>query len=253
MSRESHIDRKLLKKPDSFVVLGRKLLAKLLEERKVLWVAGAVVAAGAAIYYGYGAWHNSRLNRDWLAYHLADEAKPEEQTAKRKEVFEKGGRTRAAFLAAVSLGDHYLQAAQAKVEATKAEGKSERTLQKDTEPKLSLEESANAASEWYKKALAFSFLLPAEKEMLILDEGNSLEIAGKREEAKVSYQKAADMNGPVKPLALLHLGRLYEAAQDREKAKSLYQSVSTDFGSTEYSRVAKNYLRRMDSPLLANP
>lgn len=257
MSRESQVDRKALKRPDGFVQVGRRALESLVQERKFIFGGLGVVALVCLAYYGYSGWTDRQLNRDWIAYYQAEDAKEGDQPAKFKEAYEKGGKTRAAFLAAVSLADHFLRSAQYKAEfaqqgSKKADPKKTSSL-KDLEPALSLEQASQSASEWYKKALEFSLLLPGERELLTLDYGQSLEIQNKLDEAQTAYQSVVDMNGQSKPLALLHLGRMFEMKKDKEKAKSLYQSVSTDFGNTEYARIAKNYLRRMDSALLANP
>ncbi len=244
MSHEPHVDRKALKKPDGFVQLGLRALGALFQERNYVMGALVCVALAAAAYYGYSAWNRRVLARDWLAYYQAETAKESEQVAKYKQAYENGGKTRAAFLAAVALGDHYFQSAQSKVQAATG---------KDLEPSLSLDQAAQNSVDWYRKAGEFSFLLQAEKDLLTLNLGQAFELQGKADEAQSVYQKVADGNGPSRAMALLSVGRIWEAKKNSEKAKATYQAVATDFANTEYAKIAKNYLRRMDSPLLANP
>jgi hypothetical protein len=231
MSRE-HVDRKALKQPDNFVALGQRALVALLKQKSVLLGAlvGTVVLALA--YYGYGAWKDSQLNRGWLAFYQAEEAKEADRPSKWKEAFERGGSTRAAYMAAVSLGDYYYKAFETPI------------------PGTTPEQAAASAAEWYTKALSFSLLLPSERELLTMNLGQALELQKKTEEALASYQKSAAMGGQSKPLALLHVGRLQEAKKDKEAARTSYQSIVADFAMSEYARIARNYLRRMDSALL---
>lgn len=231
MSRE-HMDRKALKQPDNFVALGQKALVALLKQKTVLLAGLGGVLAVALAFYGYGAWKDRQLNRGWIAFYQAEEAKEAEKPAKWKEAYEKGGSTRAAYMAAVTLGDYYFKAFETPV------------------PNTTLEQAADLAVEWYNKALSFSLLLASERELLTLNLGQALELQKKTDEALATYQKAVAMGGQSKPLALLHVGRLLEAKKDSEAAKAAYQSIIADFAMSEYARVARNYLRRMGSALL---
>ncbi len=255
MSRD-RIDRKKLKLPDGFVRKGREVLRALFREPKIALIALVFVGVGVGAYYAYDAWASRRLNRDWITYYQADEAKGAERTVKMKAAFESGGNTRAALAAAVFLADHYYGSAQKKAERAKVkevtgkEAKKAKEDEADLEPTLSAQQAAEAAVDWYTKALGFSLLVPGEREMLTLDAGHSLELQGKWDEALGRYQSVVEMGGQAKPLAMLHSGRMHELKKDRDTAKTLYRSISEEFANTEYARLAKNYLRSMDSALL---
>ncbi len=255
MSRE-RIDRKQLKRPDGFVQKGRQIVESLFREPRAALIALGVVAIGVGAYYAYDAYASRRLNRDWIAYYQADEAKGADRTAKMKAAFETGGNTRAALSAAVFLADHYYGAAQQKAERAKVKSVSGKDAKKpkegeeDPEPSLSPQQAAEAAAEWYGKALGFSLLLAGEREMLTLDAGHALELQGKWDEALGRYKSVVEMAGPAKPLAMLHSGRMHEVKKEKDAAKNLYQSISQEFANTEYARLAKNYLRGMNSALL---
>ncbi len=231
MSRE-HMDRKALKQPDNFVALGQRALVALLKQKSAL--AGGLVGilVVALAYYGYGAWTDRQLNRGWIAFYQAEEAPEADRPSKWKEAYESGGSTRAAYMAAVSLGDYYFKAFETPVAGTTSE------------------QAAQSAVEWYSKALSFSLLLPSERELLTMNLGQALELQKKNDEALASYQKTAAMGGQSKPLALLHVGRLLESKKDTEAARAAYQSIIADFAMSEYARIARNYLRRMGSALL---
>jgi hypothetical protein len=269
MSRDPKIDRKTLKKNDTFVVKGRQALNALMQERRVIGVGIAGLALLVGGYYAYDAYSTRRLNKDWVAYYQAEEAKGDEQITKLKEAFKSGGNTRGTFMAAVTLGDHYMDAGRRKIEAdkVKANGGSkppakdakvdptkkaaEEEARKDIEPTLTVEQCGVNAAEWYGKALGTSGLLDSERELLTLDQGHALEMQGKWDEAAAQYKSVADRGGQSKPLALIHLGRMHELKQDKEGAKALYKTVAQEFSSSEYATTAKSYLRRMDSALLA--
>lgn len=51
---------------------------------------------------------------------------------------------------------------------------------------------------------------------------------------------------------MVNSGRAQEAKKDVEAAKLTYQTVATEYPNTEYARLAKNYLRMIDSPLLSS-
>lgn len=255
MSRE-RIDRKQLKRPDGFVQKGRQIFESLFREPRSALIALGVLGIGIGAYYAYDAYASRRLNRDWIAYYQADEAKGADRVAKMKSAFESGGNTRAAVSAAVFLADHYYGAAQLKAEqqkvkqATGKEPKKRKEGEEDPEPTMTTTQAAEAATQWYGKALGFSLLLPGEREMLTLDAGHALELQGKWDEALGRYKSVVEMEGQAKPLAMLHSGRMHEVKKEKDAAKTLYQSISQEFANTEYARLAKNYLRSMNSALL---
>lgn len=269
MSRDPKIDRKTLKKNDTFVVKGRQAVNALLQERRVFGLAVAALAVLVGGYYAYDAYSSNRLNKDWNAYYLAEEAKGEEQVTKLKAAYQGGGNTRATFMAAVTLGDHYIDAGRRKIEAEKvkanggakapakdakadaAKKAADAEARKDIEPSLTVAQCGENAAEWYGKAVGSSGLLEGERELLTLDQGHAIEMQGKWDDAAAKYKAVVDMGGQSKPLALIHLGRIHELKKDKDGAKALYKTVAQEFASSEYATTAKSYLRRMDSALLA--
>ncbi len=234
MSREPKLDKKSLKLPDFFVSGGRRLLESLFLERRGAAAGVVVVVVLVLGYYAYDAYTSRALMRDWEVVYKAEEAKGSDQVAQYKQAYEKGGGSRASYIAAVNLADHYLEAVS----------------KKDLEPALTPEQAAQNALEWYTKALGFSGLLPAETELLTLSTGHALEAQKKMDEAIAKYKSVADKKGQSRPLALLYLGRAQESKQDKEAAKSSYRAIVSEFGTSEYASLAKNYLRSMESPLL---
>ncbi|MBY0369608.1 tetratricopeptide repeat protein [bacterium] len=245
MSRENHLDRKLLKRPDFFVEKGRALLGTLAAQSRGIWGVIGALAVATAAYYGYAAWKDRRLGQDWLAYYQAMELPQDQRAAKLKTVYDGASHSRAKQVAAASLGDHYAASLQVKT----------RTSKVDTDPEstLSLDQAAAAALDWYTKALDFSFLLPLERDLLVINQGNAYEAQQKWAEALARYQSVAQGTSEARPVGMLHTGRLLEKQGKADEAKKLYQQVSADFPNTEYARMARNYLRRASSPLLAAP
>jgi tetratricopeptide (TPR) repeat protein len=256
MSRE-HIDRKTLKRPDSFVAWGQRGLGLLFREKKVVAGLAVGILLVAAGFYAYGAWTNQKLNKGWVAYHQAEEATGAERVDKWKKAYEVGGNSRAAYISAVALADHYFHSAQEKAEkaavasAPPAKKTDKPSEHEDPEPTMTKEQVAQSAADWYTKALGFSLLLDSEKELLTLNLGQSLELLGQTDAALEQFQKASAMGGQGKALAILHVGRMLEAKNDVEGAKKTYQGLVADFAMSEYARIARNYLRRMDSRLLS--
>jgi len=89
-----------------------------------------------------------------------------------------------------------------------------------------------------------------ERELLILNQGTALETQEKWAEAQSRYEVVAKGSSEAKPLGMIHQARLLERQAKPEDAKKLYQAVASDFPTTDYARVARNYLRQMNSPLL---
>lgn len=265
MSKETKVDRKAIKRPDTFVAKGRQALETMFKNRSGVAGALGVTALLVGGYYAYDWWSSRVSIRDWVAYHRAEEATGADRVAKWKAAYEGGGRTRGAFLSAVSVADHYYDAARRKAEAerirtvtgkeraAKKAGTVEDDVARDLEPTLTLAQTAETAADWYGKALKFSFLRPEERELLTLDRGHALELQGKNEDALKEYKSVVNDGGQSKALAMLHAGRIHETRNEKDAAKDLYQAIASEFGTTEYARIAKNYLRRMSSPLLTSP
>ncbi len=254
---QDKIDRKALKKPDTFVRRGRQALESLAQNRNPLLILLVLIVAAGFGYEAYKSWSSSRLAKGWTSYFEANELKGPERIAKMKEVYETSSGQRGSFMAAVTVADHYYDAAQRKVrslrvkEVTGKEAKLADETKQDLEPTLTVQQAGAQAVEWYGKALGFSGLIPAERDLLNLNQGYAWEIQGNWDEALKAYQSVVDSGGQGKALAMVNAGRALEAKKEVAAAKTTYQTVATDFPNTEYARMAKNYLRRMDSPLLS--
>ena len=231
--RYSKKERKELKKPDAFVGGGRQLLAKLMSQPKRLLQLGVgLVVLGLAVY-GYNTYKHMQLEASWLAYFEATQ-KPEAEKWQALEAFYgQGAKNRARFLAAVELADHHYEAAS-QPDATADKAKA----------------STQAAAEWYGKALEYSGLVAAEEQLLRINVGAALEMQGLKQEALVEYQAAAKMDARSKAWALIQVGRVFESQEKPAEARQAYQQVVENHGTTEYGKMAKNYLRRLDSSLM---
>ena len=67
------------------------------------------------------------------------------------------------------------------------------------------------------------------------------------------YTESAKIGFEGKALALLGQARVYELKKENTKAIETYEKVSADFLNSEYGKLAKNYLRRLKSPLFMEP
>ncbi|MCB0416148.1 MAG: tetratricopeptide repeat protein [Bdellovibrionales bacterium] len=235
MGKPPKIDRKALKQPDEFVTSGRSFVDVLVDHRKSVGILVGVVCAVAAIYYSYSWWNQRQLNRGWLDYlEVSKMEKPEEKWAAMAGFFEKASNLRPRYQAAIDLGDHYFGELKAATE----------------DPKKEKPSGENLAVKWYSNALSYGALLPMERQLVLINLGQSYELSGDRESAKAQYESAAAIEGEAKGLALLNVGRVYELLGDTAKAKENYEKVTKDFAGTEYARLAKNYQRAIDSPLV---
>jgi hypothetical protein len=111
---------------------------------------------------------------------------------------------------------------------------------------------AETAVEWYTKVLGGTGLVTGEKQLLLINRASSNEILKKYDEALKDLSAAAEMGGDIKGLAQLNTARVYELKDDKAKASEIYEKISADFLNTEYSKIAKNHLRRLKSPIFAN-
>lgn len=224
MSKPPTIDRKTLKLPDVFVQRGTQLLGKLSTSRVGLipiLIIGVVIAG---LFFAYDQWDERREQKAWTAFYRASKAEATKKWDEYKTVHAQWPKSRAAMLAAVELGDFYY--------GTEA-GK-----------------EAQQAGDWYSKALEFNRLLPVEKQLLLMNRGNALELLKKWNESLADYEQAYGMNGPAKGLALLAIARVQLEQGQLEKSAETYQKVMTEFPGTEYGKTAKNHWRKLKSPLL---
>lgn len=231
LSKPPRIDRKSLKNPDEFVAKGRATVDFFFRQRSrflPVVILAVVLVAGV---YGYDYWTNRKLEKGWLEYQVAMKAPVEQRWDKLKTLHNEQKSGRPAFFAAVVLADHYFDEAK------------KESLKDGAAP------SAVAAVEWYGRAMENPSLLSSEKQLLLVNRGGALEIEKKFDEALGEYQKAADLAGEGKGLALLNLARIYEIKGDKAKASEIYEKVSMDYMNTEYAKFSKNSLRRLKSPL----
>ena len=227
MSKPPKIDRKSLKNPDEFVKAGNAILDWVAEHRLPLFssiIAVVVIVAGIE---GYFMWRTDKSDKGWVAYYTANSAPDKDRMDKLKAVAGEYPNTRAGYFAEVGVADLYYKTAEAGTDSS----------------------AAAQAADWYGKAVAFSSLIPSEKQLVLIDRGNAYEIAGKLDEAVADYQAAAGMTGDATPLALLNEGRIWEMKKDSTKAQAAFDKVGSDFPNSEYAKQAKNYLRLFKSPL----
>lgn len=234
MTHPPTIDRKTLKSPDAFVSRGTQILAKFSKTRMGVWpivALGLVLAAG---FYGWDSWEEKQEQESWGLYYQATQSPDAEKWGQYEKVYTANPKSRAGMLAAVELADHFLGEAQKK-------GNSE---------DVSLKESAERAASWYQKAQGYSGLLAVEKQLLLINQGNAEELVQNYSASLASYEKAYQLKGNAKALALLGVGRSQEALGEKEKAAQSYEKVFMEFASTEYAKTAKMYWRKLKSPLL---
>jgi len=229
------IDRKALKRPDTFVVKGQAALDYLAEQRmKVLPLIGVVllIVLGAYAWDGYSGKH---LEKAWEAYYTANKSADAQRWDALKKMYADNGKNRATYLAAITLGDHYYD------EAGKLAVKGET-------PKESPTPAAQAA-EWYGKALQFNELLPAERQLVLINEGQAYETDKKYDDALGVYRKASDLGGEAKGYAELQVARALELKNEPKQAIEIYEKLAADSADSEYGKAAKSQLRLLRSPL----
>jgi hypothetical protein len=227
------LDRKELKKPDEFVKRGQQALASIVGHRGFWIPFVAIIIVGSIGTYAYNLWSASHSEKAWRGYLDAQRAPEDKRWDEMKAFYNKVYSSRPRMFAAVALADHYFQ--DAKKEALKEGG----------DPSKSSVEAA----EWYGKALEYKSILPTERQLLLVDRGNAKEVGKKLDEAYADYRQASELEGDVKALGMLGMGRIHELKNETDKAATTYTQVSSQFADSEYGKVAKNYLRRMKSPL----
>jgi len=234
VSKPPRIDRKTLRTPDGFVTKGRETLQYFVRQQNRFVPILIVVVVAVVAIYGYDWFAKNQLEKGWTALNTTMKLPEAERWEKLKTLHGDLKKGRPAFFAAVTLADHYFDEAKKEGSAT-------------------AKENATASAEWYLRATAEPSLLPGEVQLLFINRGGALEIANQWEDAAGAYQKAADLAGDAKGLALLGLARVQEAKGDQTKAIENYEKVSADFATNEYGKMAKSSLRRLKSPLFEVP
>lgn len=233
MSKPPKIDRKELSRPDEFVQQGTHVLELVLGHQKKILSGLATVAVLALGFYVYQWKVDSKNEAGWAEYAGVIKKSDKEKWEGLKKLAENYSSVPVGQYAAVQLADHYFEEAR-KGSSTDGQSKSS---------------NVNLAVQWYSEALKFSKLTPGEKGLLLVNRASSHELDQRWDDAMRDYVDAANLGFESKPLALLGQARIYEMKSEPQKAIELYQKISSDFLNTEYGRMAKNYLRRLKSPL----
>lgn len=233
MNHPPFIDRKSLKNPDAFVAKGTQLLGRFSKSKWGLWpILGLGLMLGVG-FYGLDSWEEQKEQKAWGLFYQATQVAEADKWVQYESVYAAYPKNRAGMLAAVELADHFVE------EAKKAEKSAND----------SLKESSAKAIEWYLKAQGFPGLLPVEKQLLLINQGNAEELIKDYGASLSTYEKAVQIKGPAKALALLGLGRSQEALGEKEKAGQTYEKIFMEFASTEYAKTAKMHWRKLKSPL----
>lgn len=103
------LDKKELKKPDRFVSWGRGWFYYLADHRtRFLPIAIGIVVLAFGAYF-YDLWSGSNLEKLWTEYYILSEKSEPEKWDSFKKFSSENTSTRPGFLAAVQLGDHFLE------------------------------------------------------------------------------------------------------------------------------------------------
>lgn len=237
MSKPPKIDEKSLKGPDGFQKTGTELLSKLPLER-IPAVPTILVIVGCLLgYLGFHWWSNNEEEKSWKAYHKAVKAPEDKRWDAVAQFYEGHKGRRSGYFAALTLGDHYFDAAKKASLASKID-----------EVKM----NAEKALTWYQNALSLGGLAESETQLLRVQKGGALELLEKIDEAQAEYLAASNLSSSVgKAYALLCLGRTWEMKKDLNKASEFYGRVATEFDKSQYAILAKGHLRRLKSPIFA--
>ncbi|NBX67705.1 MAG: hypothetical protein EBR01_01930 [Proteobacteria bacterium] len=235
MSKPPKIDRKDLSRPDEFVQQGTHLLELVLGHQKKILSGIATVAVIALGFYFYQWRVDSKNETGWKEYAEVIQKTDTEKWEGLKKIAEKYSSVPVGQYSAVQLADHYFD------EAKKQSG-----ADANSKPM-----NVNLAVQWYSEALKYSKLSPGEKGLLLVNRASAHELEQKWDDAMRDYVDAISLGFEGKPIALLGQARIYELKNEPGKAIEVYQKLSADFLNTEYGRMAKNYLRRLKSPLFS--
>lgn len=262
MSKKTKMDRKELKKPDEFVTKGRAMLDFMNQKRKrflPVLIGGVLLVVSV---YGFDWWSTKKLNEGWAAYYEVNKLENDTKWTELEKIYSNWSGVRPAYFAALGLADHYFSEAEKalygvtpepekkadKKDDKKEEAEKVAATQPDKEKSVEL---GRKSVTWYSKALDFGELMSSERQLIYINRGNAHELAGEIDKALEDYQTAVDFGGDPKPLAMLNLARAQRLSGNEELAKATYTSITVDFPGSEYSKVAKQRLRRLTSPLFA--
>lgn len=233
MSKPPKIDRKELRSPDEFVKQGTHFLEVFVGHQRTLAIGLAMVLVGFLGWYFYDWRTTSQNEAGWKEYGEVMKLADGERWERLKKMASQYSSVASGQFAATQLADHYFD---------------ESKKQAEKDPKV-VPPSAALAVEWYSTALKYSKLSPSEKGVLLVNRGGAFEVAQKWDEAMADFSESVKIGFEGKPLALLGQARVYEIKNQLPKAIETYEKVSADFLNTEYGKLAKNYLRKLKSPL----
>lgn len=234
MSKPPKIDRRDLKNPDEFIQKGTAIMDVIQERRSwVLPVVGGVVLIMIG-WYAFEWWSRQNTEKGWAAVYSASKQPEPQRWDELKKTYESQSKTRATLFAASEIADHHFDLAKTAVLADASK----------------ISDDAGTAVDWYSKAIDYKGLEKMEKQLLLMNRASAYELQKKYDESLKDLNTAAEMGGDLKALALLRTGQIWELKGDATKANELYAKVSTDFMSSEYSKMAKNSIRRLKSPAL---
>lgn len=242
MTKPPKIDRKVLKGPDTFQTKGRTTLGWLAERRVTILPVILVFVAVAALLYGLDWYKENKLSGAWKSFYDATKLPEPQKWEDLKTVYVRFKGTRPGLFAALSLADHFYN-----------DAKSATLKEASLTLPSGLQETVKSAAEWYGSALQFGELLPTERQLVEINLGHSHELAGNLDLANEAYRKAAEVaGGDAKAYAMLNQARVLELKKDSGKAVEMYEKIASEFGTTEFGKMAKNQVRRLKSPLFQN-
>ncbi len=226
MSKDIKLDRKELKKPDEFVSKGRAIMNFIQQRQRrfitVLVITGFFILA----IFALDRWSKHKLVKNWIEFYEITKMSETEKWGKLQEFIGGKSMTRPVLMATIELADHYVD-------------KAKRGEKKDLD----------FAIELYSKVLQSGDLLPEEKQLVYYNRATLYEMNSKYDEALKDYQLASEFSIQNRALVLISIGHLYETMNNKEKAIEFFNKVINDFVDTEFARIAKNSLRRLESPI----
>lgn len=232
MTKLPRINRKELRNPDEFVKRGSRLLRFVSERRSPFLLVVSVAAVTISLFYGYDYWNARKLTRAWKELVRVERLEGLARWDELKKFHQAYAGLRPGSMAAVRVADHLFDSARKEWYGDPEKAKP-----------IALE-----AARWYVFARQFPELLPTEKQLLGIDRGGALELAGNYEEAMVEYKLASEIAGEAAAFALFRLAGIYEARGDSPSAEHTYEKISVSHPASEFANMAKNAIRRLKSP-----
>ena len=252
---ESHLDRKSLKRPDSFTIAATSFFVDVFQNTRVLMGVGGGLLLAAA---GFSVWTNqvdTASRQATGAWYEAEKALDQEMKSFSSSTGSSGVGTGGKTPLTASREGQDFKSNYIKIDVDAQFSKGVTKLREVTEkfPKTRASFEAQMqlgslyfdhgqfekALEWYQKAASTA----GDK----LDRGTALssvgyaqENLGKPTEALASFQKAIAVGETsLKGDLLLAIARCYEGLHDSAKARSIYEQVSKEFTGGDYSKVAE--------------